>query len=62
MNKLLYASLIADKVYEENFKEMDDVEFFGLSNEELEEKILPHLKYLELMDNVKAELRTYFDY
>lgn len=55
-------SLIADNVFNENFKSMSAEEFFEISECELEELILPHLNYIELMDNVKAELVTYFDY
>ena len=55
-------SMIADEIYTEYFSEMNAEEFFGISECELEELILPHLNYIELIDNVKAELRTYFDY
>lgn len=57
MSEFLMIRLIVDEIYNEEFKEMSDDEFLKLSECELEDLILPHLNYIELMDNVKVLLR-----
>lgn len=60
---IVMVCMIADEIYNEELKGMTAEEFFEkYDSEELDELILPHLNYVELMDNVKAELVTYFDY
>ena len=54
--------MIADEIYNEELKGMDANEFFEkYDSGELDELILPHLNYVELIDNVRAELVTYFE-
>ena len=54
--------MIADEIYNEELKGMTAEEFFEKhDNGELDELIHPHLNYIELIDNVRAELVTYFE-
>lgn len=54
--------MIADEIYNEELKDMTAEEFFEkYESGELDEIILPHLNYVELIDNVRAELVTYFE-
>ena len=58
----IHISLVADKIFTENFKGMSQEEFFAIPICELEDIIIPYLQDENLLDIVIATLTTYFDY
>lgn len=57
-----YIGMVTSIVYKEEIEGMKAKEFFELLySGELDELILPHLNYLEFMDDVKELLVTYFE-
>lgn len=62
MEEERYVTDVAKVVYEEELKDMKAKEFFKLLNSgELDELILPHMNYIEFMDDVKEILVTYYE-
>lgn len=57
-----YITDVTRVVYEKELKDMKAKEFFRLLySGELDELILPHMNYIEFMDDVKERLVTYYE-
>lgn len=62
MEEERYVTDVAKVVYEEELKDMKAKEFFKLLNSgKLDEMILPHMNYIEFIDDVKEILVTYYE-